>query len=186
MDLAAMNVPILGGDKSFRSANFAHFPVAERATMTPLLAERVEKFGIVLPRARPVYDRMFVYPLEGRDESDTFAGTGIIKPKESKDLYGASRGVLVKAGMGALELLWSHGVELGHIVLVARLSPWVRKYEGKGKIHQVLVLRASELVGSDDLENDVIEGHVGFSCVDGRLEILDRPRRDPEENDEGI
>jgi len=162
-------------------------PLAVRATMPPLLAERIKQHEIVLPRGRPVFDRIFVYPLGDKDQEEKFEGTNIIKPTQSKDLYGASRGIIVKAGIKALDILWSHGIELGHTVLVARLSPWERKYEGKGRIHKVMVLRASEIVSSEDLENDVIEERVGFEFDrDGRLCIADRERVDPEETDEGI
>jgi hypothetical protein len=165
---------------------FAHIPLAQRATATPLLLHRLKQFDISLPKGRTVYDRIYVYPLEGKDLGDKFEGSMLYKPGQSQNLYGASRGVIVKAGLRALEQMWSHGIELGHIVIVARLSPWERKYEGKGRIHTVMVLRASEIVSSEDLEDDILEECIGFSLKDGRLELEDRPRVDPDENDEGI
>jgi len=174
-------------DRPGTGAQFDYMLPSERAAMTPLLAHRIAQFGISLPKTRPVFDRIFVYPLEGKEETETFEGTSIVKPTKSKDLYSASKGILVKAGLGALDILWSHGIEIGHIVLVARLSPWERKYEGKKSIHKVQVLRASEVVGSDDLEDDVIDGAIKFEFnEDMRLAIADRERIDPEETDEGI
>jgi hypothetical protein len=167
-------------------SQFAHIPLGERATATPLLLHRLQQFDIPLPKGRPVYDRIYVYPLEGRDQGDKFEGSLLYKPEQSKDLYGASRGVIVKAGIKALEQMWSHGIELGHMVIVARLSPWERKYEGKGRIHKVMVLRASEIVSSEDTEEDVLEGCLGFEYADGRLSFADRSRTDPDETDEGM
>jgi hypothetical protein len=63
---------------------------------------------------------------------------------------------------------WSHGVEfainpiavnrtkttfheLGHIVWYQRLTPWNRQYMGAGRICSVVILRAMELVGSEDI-----------------------------------
>ena len=167
-------------------SQFAHLPLAQRATVTPLLIHRIKQFKIALPTGRPVYDRIYVYPLGDKDSDERYDGTSIIKAQRVQDKYTASRGVIVKAGIGALEQMWSHGVELGHIVLVARLSPWERKYEAAGAEHSVLVLRSSEIVASEDLEQDVMSECVGLSYgTDGRLSFDDRARTDPPENDEG-
>jgi hypothetical protein len=168
-------------------STFAHLPMGMRSTATPLLLHRLKQFDIPLPKGRPVYDRIYVYPLEGKDQGDRFEGSVLFKAEQSKDLYGASRGIIVKAGIKALEHMWSHGVELGHMVIVARLSPWERKYEGKGRIHKVMVLRSSEIVSSEDLEEDVLAGCLDFEYAsDGQLVFKDRPRTDPDETDEGI
>lgn len=166
---------------------YPDLPLTERATVTPLLAARIKQYGLILPKFRPVYDRLLVYPLESKDQSETFAGTSIIKPRVTQENLGASRGVLVKAGPAALDVLWAHGFELGHIVLTARFSPWERKYDGGGTIHRVLVLRVSDLVGSEDLEDDVLDGHVDFEKDDdGHLRIKDRSRIEPPGTDDGM
>lgn len=167
-------------------AQFSHLPITERSAMTPLLAHRIEEYGLVFPSTRPVFDRIFVFPLESDSDNEKFEGSSLYKSEKSKARLGASRGVLIKAGMGALEQLWSHGIELGHIVLTARLSPWERSYAARGRIYSVLVLRASEVVGSEDLEMDVAEGCVNYRWgEDGRLELAER-RIDPPTHDEGI
>jgi len=168
-------------------AQFAHIPLAQRAVATPLLLHRIKQFGLVLPKGRPVYDRIYVYPIGDKDQDEKIAGSMLYKPQQAKDKFAASRGVIVKAGIKALEQMWAHGIELGHIVLVARLSPWERKYEGKGREHTVMVLRSSEIVSSEDLEDDVLDECVGFTLgADGTVMIEDRARVDPDENDEGI
>lgn len=167
-------------------STFAHVPVGMRATATPLLLHRLKQFGIPLLKGRPAYDRILVYPLEDKDLNDKIEGSVLYKPQQSKDLYGSSRGIIVKAGLRALEQMWSHGMELGHIVLVARLSPWERKYDAKGGVHKVMVLRASEIVLSEDTEEDVFDGCLEFEYLDGRLSFKDRERTDPDETDEGI
>ena len=166
-------------------SQFAHLPIGQRAIATPLLLHRVEQFKITLPKGRPVFDRIFVYPLEDKDQSEKIDGSALYKPTSAKNKLGASRGVLVKAGIRALEQLWSHGIELGHIVLTARLSPWQREYEGKGTIHTVLVLRASEVVSSEDLEEDILDECIGFTYIGGELSFTDRNRTDPPLDEEG-
>jgi len=179
--------PIGNWKRPKTGAQFPHIPLAQRAVATPLLLHRIEQFGLVLPKGRPVYDRIYVYPIGDKDQDEKIAGSILYKPQMTKDRFAASRGVIVKAGIKALEHMWAHGIELGHIVLVARLSPWERKYEGKGREHTVMVLRSSEIVSSEDLEEDVLDQCVGFKLAeDGTLMIEDRPRVDPEETDEGI
>lgn len=167
------------------SNQFPTLNTTERGTMTPLLEKRIKEFDIALPRTRPAFDRVFVYPLAGKTNDETFEGTSIIKPKVSRDKLDAARGVLVKAGLKALEHLWSHGFELGHIVLFARFSPWQYRYERAKRMHDVVIVRTSELVGSEDLEEDVISGDMRLNVSeDGVVCWEDRPRVDPEENDE--
>lgn len=166
---------------------YEHLAPTERAVMTPLLAERMKQYDIVLPRARPVYDRVFIYPLADKAQDETYAGTSIIKPGTARDRFGASRGIVVKAGLGALEIMWSHGYEIGHVVLFARLSPWERAYEGRGREHRVTILHAPEIVGSEDLEDDVLEGHAEIELLaDGTVALKDRRRVDPPKDTETI
>ena len=161
---------------------YAHLPLGVRAMMTPLLEEKIRRFDLVLPRGRPLWDIVLVYPLDDRDQGEKLEGSLLYKPESTKSKFGAARGVIVKAGMGALEQLWSHGIELGHTVLFTRLSPWERKYEGKGREHKVVVLRANECRWSEELEEDFGEGVIDLEFgPDGRLRIKDRIRIDPEE-----
>lgn len=162
-------------------------PPLRLPTMTPLLTERMQHFAIEAPSFAPIFDRIFVYPLDIRDQVDKTAG-GIIIPDEAKARYGAQRGVLLKAGPKAIEQLYGHGVELGHIVVTARLSPWERKYSGRdGKPHRVLVLRASEVVGSEDLAAKYESGELYMEMDQaGCVALHERTRVDPPENDEGI
>jgi len=166
-------------------SQFGHMGLGERVYATPLLLHRIAQFGIVLPKGAPIYDRIYVYPMAGKDQDEKIAGSKLFKPTSVINKYDAARGVIVKAGIGALEQMWSHGIELGHIVWVARLSPWERKYEGGGSEHKVLVLRASELVASEDLEMDILDGAVSFELVDGQLRYVGRDRTDPEESTAG-
>lgn len=176
-------------------SQFGHLSLGERIFATPLLLHRLKQFHVPLPKLQPVYDRIVVYPLvsentdgEGPKKGRKMANGVLYAPGQATDKLDAGRGLLARAGMGALEQLWSHGIEVGHIVLTARLSPWERRFETQdGTIREVMLLRASEVVGSEDLEDDIAEGLVDFEWgEDGRLRIKDTNRADPPENDEGI
>lgn len=125
--------------------------------MSTLLRERLKAFEVDMPPCQPTFDRVFVWPIHNMGQSKagetdtTFKGTSIVMPTAAKGFYGASRGLLISAGLTALDQLYSHGFELGHVVWYQRLSPWQRQYMGDGRICSVVILRAMELVGSEDV-----------------------------------
>lgn len=158
----------------------------------PLLKARIEAYKVPLPPFQPVTDRILVYPLQKADQPDMTAG-GIVVADVTKNKVGAQRGLLVRAGPIAIEQLYSHGIALGHIVITARLSPWERSYlDIKGHPHSVLVLRASEVVGSEDLLTAFDRGDLWMEMARTSGEVLicdresDRERKDVPGGDEGI
>lgn len=155
--------------------------------ITPKLQARIEEYNIEMPACAPVFDRIFIYPTDKADQPDTTAG-GIVLPDTTKTRMGAQRGVLIMAGPKAVEELYSHGITVGHIVLVARFSPWDRVYFSRsGRMHRMMVLRAAEVVGSEDLLRAYESGELRMEMTpDGRVALHDRERIDPPTNDEGV
>lgn len=163
----------------------------------PKLRQRMNEYGIELPDFAPVFDRVFVYPLERTGQPEMTAG-GIHLAESTKARLGAQRGVLVAAGPKAIEQLYSHGVSLGDVVISARLSPWERSYAARtgltddaGKplvrIHRVLVLRAADIVGSEDLREAYEAGALVLEMdSNGHVELAERARIDPDDNQEGM
>jgi co-chaperonin GroES (HSP10) len=151
------------------------------------LKRRMEQHGIELPRFAPCFDRIYVYPLDKATQPDSTAG-GIILADSTKQKLAAQMGVLIMAGPKATEELYGHGIGIGDVVVTARLSPWERTYFSKtNKPHRILVLRASEVVGSEDLFEAYESGDLFMQMDDtGRVTIVDRERIDPPDNDEGI
>lgn len=165
----------------------ARVPEPMRVELRPSkLKQRMEHYKIELPRSQPVFDRVFVYPLDDKDQPDTTAG-GIVLAEQTKAKLGAQRGVLVMAGPKAVEQLYSHGISIGDIVWCARLSPWDRHYfSATRRWHRVLVLRSSEIVSSEDLDEALTTGDLFMEMSgDGRVQLNGRERVDPPENDEG-
>lgn len=143
-------------------------------TMTPLLKARIEAYKAAMPPFAPVYDRIFVYPLDDKD-LDEKTDSGLYVPDSTRDQVGAQRGILMAAGAKALEQLYSHGIGIGHIVITARLSPWARKYLARGVPHFVLTLRASEVVASEDLLRAYEKGDVWLEMTpEGEVQLCDR------------
>lgn len=172
-------------------------PLAQVIPFVPKrLAARLEYFKIDPPNFAAIYDRIFVYPLKGATETETEKATdttagGIVLPKMTTDVLSSQRGLLMSAGPKAVEQLYGHGISLGDIVVTARFSPYERTYLQKGKLYSMLVLRASEVLGSEDLANAYAAGDIWMEMsADGTVALASheggRKRTDPEDNIEGI
>jgi co-chaperonin GroES (HSP10) len=151
------------------------------------LEDRMKEHGIEFPRFAPAFDRVFVYPLDKQTQPDATAG-GIILAEQVKQKLVAQVGVLIMAGPKAIEELYGHGISLGDVVVTARLSPWERTYFSKeNRPHRILLLRAAEIVGSEDLLEAYESGELHMEMDNsGRVSVADRERIDPPHGDEGI
>lgn len=182
------------------SSQTATLPVIQSAsivmpTLPKMLKARLEYFKIDPPNFAAIYDRIFVYPLDYKQAetavSDVTAG-GIVMPEQAQAVLTSQRGLLMRAGPKAIEQLHAHGVALGHIIVTARFSPYERTYMANGRVHTMLLLRASEVLGSEDLQVAYDKGDLWAEMApDGRVSLADRERgprerTDPEDNIEGI
>lgn len=132
-----------------------------------LLDKRRLRYGIPDEafQEQAIFDRIFVWGIEERhQEGKTFGGTRIIKPESTQKRikHESTRGVLISAGLKALDSLHSHGVALGHIVGVVRLHPWHKTIGMFADSHELykLVLKDGDLVGSEDLWDRYRSGKV--------------------------
>lgn len=122
-----------------------------------LLSEAIEKHGIPPWPYEAVYDRVVVFSVpEDAASRDTYIAGGLIAKPENRKSHDQSvtpRGVIVSAGLGALDVMRSHGMDLGHMVWVARLSPWRHQVDkdADGRDIEFLFLRVGDIVGSETL-----------------------------------
>lgn len=175
----------LGSDRDFYKVQATttatgSLPGRKPVELVPaLLKERIEQFGIVMPSGAPVFDRVVIWPLTDAYTDEKTSG-GIIVPGVTRGKLAAQMGVVIRAGAKALEQLHSHGIELGHIVMIARMSPWTRHYMANGEPHHVFVLRAAEIVWSDDLQVALEAGDLSYQADhNGNITLNDRERVDP-------
>ena len=64
----------------------------------------------------------------------------------------APRGVIVTAGLLALDALRSNGMDLGHIVNFGRLAPFAKVIdEIGGHVMTLLIMSAGDIISSEDL-----------------------------------
>lgn len=139
-----------------------------------LLDARRLEFGITDGAFRQVaiFERVFVFQIPSAANSgETFGDTTILKPETSKKkaMQEAPRGVLVSAGLRALDILRSNGVDLGHVITFIKLARYHIPYETiAGRDYHLIQLNVGDLVGSEDIALAQITGGVKVVTVDNK------------------
>lgn len=123
--------------------------------LPPLLEARRLAYGIPdgVFAVDALFDRVYVFQVT-EDATSTFKGTSIVKPETSKqrERMECPTGIVVSAGLGALDALWSNGVELGHLVNFQKLAVYRLPVDSVGGMDfHVIVLQTGMIVGSRDL-----------------------------------
>lgn len=138
-------------------------PPGKIPAIPPLLERRRLEFGITDGAFdhQCAYDRILVHQLP-RETGEKYEGTQIIMPETGKARRRADtpRGIVVSAGLRALDNLRSNGIDLGHIVSFIQMAPWRIKCDvfGAGRERYLLVLRDGDIIGSEDTRKAIAEG----------------------------
>jgi hypothetical protein len=129
-------------------------------------------------KAQPVFNCVWIYQLE-MHEGETFMPGGMLVKSEATQAYkkdSAPRGILVGAGLIAMDNLKAHGIEPGHIVRFIKLSPFKIPvgYTTGGKEIFVLQMRDGDILASEDLATKLKAGDlrvvdIGSDSPDHRL-----------------
>lgn len=138
------------------AAVLSHMSPAGTLGLPKLLEEKRWRYGIpdeAFFNQQAVYNKVLVAQIP-EEETDTYAGTNIIKTETTKkrELVEAPRGVIVSAGLQALDELRSNGVDVGHTVGFTRLAPFRRPFASiGGERLSLIVLHAGDVIDSEDL-----------------------------------
>lgn len=121
-----------------------------------LLEERRFEYGI--PNGAfeqfPVFDKVYVWQITLTERRTYTQGGAVIKPDAviAADQNTAPRGIIVSAGLQALDSLRSTGIDIGHIIRFKKFSPFIQPVaEIQGKNLTVMVIRDGDIVSSEDL-----------------------------------
>lgn len=152
--------------------------------LAPLLDKRRLEYGIINEAfsVQAFSDRIFVYQLPAKSFSATYGG-GLIHKSDitiDREQKEAPRGILIGAGLKAMDGLRANGVGLGHIVTFVRMAPWrMQLATVAGKDHKIIMLRAGDLTGSEDLRSQLMKGRgeIFFDEQDNQHKL-----RDPDGN----
>lgn len=145
----------------------------EALRLPPLLERRRQQYGIPdgVFKVEASFDRVIVFPIDMFDGEQAEKTTGgLYKPTSTKqrELQEGHRGVLISAGLTALDRLASHGYELGHVVHTNKNVPFARRCE-QFEAFEVfyLAMRDGDLLGSEDLREQLRTGEAKIVDVGG-------------------
>lgn len=134
----------------------------------PRLVARAKEYGFDLPSDAPFGDRVIVWRLPTIDKTEG----GLFMPENRDDPH--VLGVLVAAGMRALDELESNGITLGHMVKWERFAGW--EHDDATPEHKrgarFLHLNSRNILTSVDLKDDLETGRVNYlRGEDGRSRL---------------
>jgi hypothetical protein len=135
----------------------------EALKLSPKLEAARQKWGIPdgFFKYAAGFDRIFVFPVDPFDQDDKLPNSFLFRAQttKQKDLQEGFRGVLISAGLTAMDRLMSHGYELGDIVMTNKNVPFARRMELlEGEPMFVLVMRDGDLAGNETLQADILAG----------------------------
>jgi hypothetical protein len=125
-----------------------------------LLDDRRLEYGITDAafKRHATFDRVFVWQIP-MQAGDTFEDGGLIHmagTTKDRERATAPHGIIISAGLKALDELVSNGMDLGHRVLFCHSAPYFVRYDTVLGQHQHLViLRAGDIIGSEDLATNL-------------------------------
>jgi len=127
-----------------------------------LLERRVAEFAIPAWPGQALYERVIIYRIpDAASARETFSeGGSIIKPDMTQQTQKdrSPRGVVVSAGLQALDILRGHGMELGELVWFAPHVPYRFEVEkAGGKPVEFYFMNAGDIVLSEDVTVRIAE-----------------------------
>ena len=138
--------------------------------LPPLLDER--RLHYLIPdqafEFQPLSDRVLVAQLDDGPEDNKFIKGGLIEmtqQAQSRKEGESPRGIIVGAGLLALDALRSNGVDLGHIVCFTSQMPWTlpcgRVGEGGDSIeYKLFQMVVADISGSLDTRKMIVSGEL--------------------------
>lgn len=132
-----------------------HFPVVAPFPIPPLLDNKRRKYGIPLSAftSQPMFDQILVWQIPV-DESKTYGDSKLVKTDTTlkAELTEAPRGIIVAAGLTALDQLASHGCGIGHTIYFYQIAPLrMRLPPLAGKTPSLVMIQARYVFGSEEL-----------------------------------
>lgn len=166
---------IVGAAPTADSERYAQRDRERAERMTAIIKSRMSPKGLLgLPAAlddarleygitdaafkvQAVYDRVLLWQVP-MQKGDTYEGSLIHLPDTTKDreLRKAPIGIIVSAGLSALDILRSHGMDLGHKVIFTHSAPYFVRYDVvEGQDYHLIVLQAAQITASYDLADSL-------------------------------
>jgi hypothetical protein len=132
--------------------------------LPPLLEARRLELGLIdeLFGQSAVYQRVLIWQLPPTELSGgTIGNSGLYVPAKtlSREKEEAPRAIVISAGTDALDILRSHGMDLGHIVTICREAVYgIRVAYVGGRQHRLTIIDVGDICASEDLAIEVAAG----------------------------
>ena len=160
-----------------RDLNEREYPAGHFKHLPKLLDQRRLEYDIPpgVFQIQPIYDRAFLWVIkETWEEGSKIGSIWIPDAAEDRMITQTVRSVLCAAGPLALDQLRSNGVDLGHIVKFTEHAPYAIKVGRVGTQEpRVHVVRAGDVIASEDLAENLAAGRVGFSYENNEHLLVD-------------
>lgn len=107
------------------------------------------------------YDRILIAQISSAPRETFVEGGTLIMPAttQARVTEEASRGIVVSAGLVALDNLRSNGIDVGHIIRFIRNAPWRMEVDNvEGHVIHALVMRDGDVIASEDLATALRKG----------------------------
>lgn len=123
-----------------------------------VLRARCQEVGVDPPTFQPMDNNCVVWRLPPL----TVSKGGIIVPGESQSPH--VKGILMACGPRARDVLYSNGIEEGHVVIFARFAGWETrdKTNTVEKNDEFLIIKDRDIIGSDDLRVELSSGKAKY------------------------
>jgi hypothetical protein len=135
-----------------------------------LLDERRLEYGITdgAFSRQAVFDRVFLWQIP-MQKGDKFESDSLIHMPESvqqREKARAPQGIVVSAGLRALDELRSHGIDLGHKILFCHAAPYHIRYDSVLGLEQhLIIVLAGDIIGSEDLATNLRTREVRYRAA---------------------
>ena len=158
--------------------------------MPPLLKARIKEFSIPPAPGQALFDEVLIFQIPDEEKGAEKIGS-IYKPNTRKDTdeKRCPRGVIVSAGLGAMDKLRDHGMQLGEMV---RFSPHVYTrfeldHDAQGREQYMPFMTVGDIKVSEDIPGRLVSGELELVYEDGQYKYhKGEKRRDPEVFDDSI
>lgn len=157
-----------------------------------LLDRRIREYNIPPWPGQAMYGRIIVYRVPDKAaERKTFIEGGVIEMTEEQAggrAWRAPRGIIVSAGLQAMDVLRGNGMGLGEMIWMASHTPWRYEVDSKqtgDKVETVefFFMQAGDVVISEDMQERIRSKRATIELRDGKHQLTidneEIPRFDP-------
>lgn len=132
-----------------------------------LLDERRLEYGITdgAFTRQAAFARVFLWqiPMQKGDKYEADSLIHMAESTQQREKNKAPYGIIISAGLLALDSLRSNGIDLGHKVLFAHTAPYHIRYDViAGQEMHLVILNAGDIIGSEDLASNLKSRQVRF------------------------